>query len=168
MKLPSMDRKRWVALLSAIGIIVAAAITTAAVTGGGDKNDDSPLLATATTIKPTSTTHKATTTTTVKLPQPEPPPADPYANVPIVQVGVIEIPKIGLVHPIFEGVTLTVIDQPPSSLSYTPNPATLTMGQSSTINAPTNTQSRATRAGTPAARGSAHSERRALVITPPA
>jgi sortase A len=108
-----MDRKRWVALLSALGVVLAAALTTAAVTGGGDKNDDSPLLATPTTVKATTTTHKATTTTTVKLPQPEAPPTDPYANVPIVQVGVIEIPKIGLVHPVFEGVTLTVIDHGP-------------------------------------------------------
>ena len=113
MKLPSMDRKRWVALLSAIGIVVAAAITTAAVTGGGNKNDDSPLLATPTTVKATTTTHKPTTTTSVKLPKPDPPPADPYANVPIVQIGAIQIPKIGLLHPIFEGITLTVIDHGP-------------------------------------------------------
>ena len=37
-----------------------------------------------------------------------------------------------------------------------------------TINTPTSTQSRVTRSGTSAARGSAHSERRALVITHPA
>jgi sortase A len=108
-----MDRKRWVALVSALGIVLAVAITTAAVTGGGNKEDDSPLLAEPTTIKPTSTTHKATTTTSVKLPTPAKPPADPYANVPIIQVGVIDIPKIGLVHPVFEGIELTVIDHGP-------------------------------------------------------
>jgi hypothetical protein len=37
-----------------------------------------------------------------------------------------------------------------------------------TINAATSTQSRDTRSGTSAARGSAHSERRALAITHPA
>ena len=37
-----------------------------------------------------------------------------------------------------------------------------------TINTPTSTQSRDTRSGASAARGSAHSERRALVITRPA
>ena len=37
-----------------------------------------------------------------------------------------------------------------------------------TINAPTSTQSRDTRSGASAARGSAHSERRAVVITHPA
>lgn len=47
------------------------------------------------------------------LPHPEDPPADPYADVPITQIGEIEIPKIGLVHPIFEGVWLTVVDYGP-------------------------------------------------------
>lgn len=32
---------------------------------------------------------------------------------PIVQIGEIRIPKIGLVHPVYEGVTLTVIDRGP-------------------------------------------------------
>ncbi|MCZ7534912.1 MAG: class E sortase [Acidimicrobiia bacterium] len=44
---------------------------------------------------------------------PEAPPADPYADVPVIQIGRIEIPKIGLDHPIYEGVTLTVIDSGP-------------------------------------------------------
>lgn len=47
------------------------------------------------------------------LPHPEDPPADPYADVPIIQIGEIEIPKIALVHPIFEGVWLTNIDYGP-------------------------------------------------------
>ncbi len=116
-----MTKKRWIALLSALGIVLAAALTTAAVMGGGGthaKADDSPLLASSTTLRPTSTTHKATTTTSTtvdvaKLAKPENPPANPYAPTPIVQVGVIEIPKIGLVHPVFEGITLTVIDHGP-------------------------------------------------------
>jgi sortase A len=41
------------------------------------------------------------------------PPANPTAPTPIVKIGEIRIPKIGLVHPIFEGVTLTVIDHGP-------------------------------------------------------
>src|SRR6185295_1159062 len=32
------------------------------------------------------------------LPAPEAAPADPYENVPIVEIGEMEIPKIGLVH----------------------------------------------------------------------
>jgi sortase A len=41
------------------------------------------------------------------------PPADPRAKTPIVQIGEIRIPKIGLVHTVYEGVTLTVIDHGP-------------------------------------------------------
>jgi len=41
-------------------------------------------------------------------------PADPYANEPIREIGTIEIPKIGLVHRVMEGVTLRNIDLGPS------------------------------------------------------
>ena len=47
------------------------------------------------------------------MPHPQPSPADPYAPSPIIQIGTIEIPKIGLLHPVFEGITLTVIDHGP-------------------------------------------------------
>jgi len=109
-----VTRRRWIALLTALGILLAAAITTAAVTRGSGHNEaeDSPVLAPPTTPSTvTATTHR--TTTTFKLPQPDAPPADPYAPTPIVQVGVIEIPKIGLVHQVYEGITLTVIDHGP-------------------------------------------------------
>ena len=75
---------------------------------GGDSRAD------ALPPAPTTTTRAPTTTTTAPaLPQPTPPPADPYADVPVTQIGTIEIPKIGLVHPIFEGVWLTVVDHGP-------------------------------------------------------
>jgi sortase A len=112
-----MTPKRWIALLIALGIVIAAALTTAAVMNNGDSRstDDSPLLVASTTIPRTSTTHAATTTTVdlAKLPHPDPPPGDPYAATPIVQIGSIEIPKIGLIHAVFEGITLTVIDHGP-------------------------------------------------------
>ncbi len=60
-----------------------------------------------------------TAVTTLPLADPAPrtrpsaPPANERAKVPIVKIGEIRIPKIGLVHPIFEGVTLTVIDHGP-------------------------------------------------------
>ena len=38
---------------------------------------------------------------------------DAYADVPINQIGSIAIPKINLLHPIFEGVWLTVVDHGP-------------------------------------------------------
>jgi sortase A len=50
------------------------------------------------------------------------PPSNPYRKTPIVQIGTIEIPKIGLVHPIFEGITLTVIDHGPGHWPGSPMP----------------------------------------------
>jgi sortase A len=114
-----MTRKRWIAAVSALGIVIAAALTTAAVMNrGGDTRsaEDSPLLVPATTATTarTATTHATTTTVDLsKLPHPQPSPADPYAPSPIIQIGTIEIPKIGLLHPVFEGITLTVIDHGP-------------------------------------------------------
>lgn len=48
------------------------------------------------------------------LPVPEAVPADPYAPTPEVRHGLVEIPKIGLSQPLFEGVTLTAINRGPS------------------------------------------------------
>lgn len=62
----------------------------------------------------TSTTVVSTTVADVpSLPQPEDSPSDPYADVPVRQIGTIRIPKIGLTHPVFEGIWLTVIDNGP-------------------------------------------------------
>jgi sortase A len=59
---------------------------------------------------PTTTTTAPPTTTT--LPAPQPPP-DPHASVPLVQVGTISIPSIGLSQPLYVGVSLSVIDNGP-------------------------------------------------------
>ena len=42
------------------------------------------------------------------------PPSQAYAPEPIIQIGTIEIPKIGLVSPIFHGITMRNIDLGPS------------------------------------------------------
>ena len=58
-----------------------------------------------------------TTTTTIEpspLPQPMYIPGESYALEPVIEIGTIEIPKIGLYHPIFHGVTLNNIDNGPS------------------------------------------------------
>lgn len=60
--------------------------------------------------------------TTVALPTPIRIPDDPYAPEPVVQVGTIEIPKIGLSTPLFEGVTLNNIDRGPSHWTGTALP----------------------------------------------
>jgi sortase A len=68
-----------------------------------------------------------TTTTAVAAPRvlPIAPPANPRAADPVVKIGEIQIPKIGLVHPIFEGVTLTVIDHGPGHWPGSANPGQL-------------------------------------------
>jgi sortase A len=56
------------------------------------------------------------------LPEPERVPADPYADVPVVAIGEIEIPKIGLRTPVYEGVWRTVIDVGPGHWPGTAQP----------------------------------------------
>ncbi len=90
-----MTRKRWIAAISALAIVIAAALTTAAVTNHGSARaaeSDSPLLAPSTTSHPASTRATTTTFDIRKLPHPLPPPADPDAATPIIQIGAIEIP----------------------------------------------------------------------------
>ena len=66
--------------------------------------------ATTTTMAPTTT--MAATTTSVVLPVPAAPPA-PRAKEPIVTLGSLEIPKLGVTRPLLEGVSLTVLDNGP-------------------------------------------------------
>ncbi len=106
--------------------LVVATLTAVMVVGGSTLAivRHSPNVARAaedapTLVNSTTTTGAAPTSTTVAT-RPAPrtvpiePPENPQAAVPVVQIGEIRIPKIGLVHPIFEGVTLTVIDHGPS------------------------------------------------------
>jgi sortase A len=62
---------------------------------------------TSTTIAPTTSAVPET------LPNPESPPADPRAAEPLVALGTIEIPKIGVSKSIYEGITLTTLDHGP-------------------------------------------------------
>jgi sortase A len=75
----------------------------------------------STTSTSTTTTTLPPTTTTEPLPVPEPPP-DPHANEPIVEVGTIEMPAIGVTKPMFEGVSLTVLDHGPGHWPGTAQP----------------------------------------------
>ena len=77
-----------------------------------------PTTAPPTTVPPAAPTP---TTSPAVLSQPEAPPADPYAAVPVKQVGEIVIPKIGLDVPYYEGVWLTVIDVGPGHWPGTAN-----------------------------------------------
>jgi sortase A len=109
-------RSRRAIAAAAVGLALAIAggATIAAVSHDGSAHalTPAPTTTTASTTS-TTTTRPPSTTTTIALPHPDPAPADPYANVPVTQIGTILIPKIGLVHPIFEGVWLTVVDHGP-------------------------------------------------------
>jgi sortase A len=49
-------------------------------------------------------------------------PRDSYAPEPVREIGTIEIPALGLVHPIYQGVTLHNIDRGPSHWTGTADP----------------------------------------------
>ena len=53
-----------------------------------------------------------TTTSTIVLPQPIAPP-DPNADEPLVEIGRIEIPRISVDRPVYEGITLGTLDAGP-------------------------------------------------------
>ena len=64
----------------------------------------------------------STTTTLEPLPNPVVIPTDGYTDEPVVDYGSIQIPKIGLVHELYEGVTLNNIDEGPSHWTGTATP----------------------------------------------
>jgi sortase A len=102
-------------------VVLAVAVSTVVVTGAtvvtASRGDGAPVrpaaVATTTTEPAPSTTRAKATTTTVPLPMPDDAPSDPYADVPVEQIGTISIPKIGLAHALYEGVWLTVLDHGP-------------------------------------------------------
>ena len=109
------SRRALVALAAALAVASAAGAAFVVARGNGAEAVVARPVPTAPapTAPTTTITRPPATTTTVALPQPTPPPANPYADVPVRRIGTIWIPKIGLVHPIFEGVWLTVVDHGP-------------------------------------------------------
>jgi LPXTG-site transpeptidase (sortase) family protein len=133
-------RGRWlpVALTAFVSLIIAAALGLAvtqtpepvasaspvhlagavgsqadALLGPGTPVPDAP--ETTTSIRPTTTTEDPG-------PLPEAPPSDPYAPTPQVVLGQIEIPKLGVVGNIQQGITLTAINRGPGHWPGTPMP----------------------------------------------
>jgi sortase A len=81
---------------------------------------------TTSTSTSTSTTSAPTTSAVPEtLPNPESPPADPRAAEPLVALGTIEIPKIGVSKSIYEGITLTTLDHGPGHWPGTAMPGKL-------------------------------------------
>ena len=78
----------------------------------------------ATTVPTTVPTTLATTTTQATLPTPQPPP-DPEAPDAGLELGTIEIPKLGVNRALWEGVSLTTLDRGPGHWPGTAMPGTL-------------------------------------------
>lgn len=117
-----MIRAKLPRLAASAAVLAAAAIATGATlalpTATSPAADDDPTLrgrpVPATAAAPTTlATAPAPPPPAPPLPQPEPSPSDAYADVPVVAIGEIEIPKIGLAHTVYEGVWLTVVDHGP-------------------------------------------------------
>lgn len=121
-------RARWTrfgAFISALLVISAAVFAGVSLFDGPAnrtpvaqaENPVVPVTAPVTTTLP-----PVTVTEAPPLPVPENAPEDAYEKVPVVSVGEMEIPKIGLVHTIYEGVSLTVVDHGPGHWPGTPMP----------------------------------------------
>lgn len=86
-----------------------------------------PIPSTTTTVAPPVTAPPETAPPAAAANRPRRPvsvPREPYAPEPIRQIGSMEIPKIGLRHSIWEGVTLRNIDNGPSHWPGTAMPGT--------------------------------------------
>ena len=103
-----------IAVVLMSGVVVAVGHGAAAEAGVAAAAVDSPVpVVEELPLPPTTVTTRAIAAAPAPRTRPVPPPANPTAPAPIVKIGEIRIPKIGLVHPIYEGVTLTVIDHGP-------------------------------------------------------
>lgn len=120
-----MGVTRRLLLLLVIGLILSISGSLWATRGAGvAAEEDNPLLehppeaTTTTTTAPTTTTTVAPVPTTVAAAAAAPrapvrPPKNPYQPEAVVELGTIEIPKINLVHQIYEGISLRTIDRGP-------------------------------------------------------
>jgi sortase A len=121
--LPESGSDRALVIATLTAIILVGGSTVAIMRSNPDGQSlalDAPTLVTSTDVSTTPSEPPTSTTVVTAAPPaaaprttPIAPPTNANAPSPIVQVGEIRIPKIGLVHPVFEGVTLTVIDRGP-------------------------------------------------------
>ena len=128
-------RRRWIAIgCTALLVLTACGDDDTTATAVAAATSTATVAATTTTTTPattststtsSTTTSSTTTTVPVTLPNPEAVPADPRAPEPIIELGSIEIPKIGVVKSMFEGVTLTTLDHGPGHWPGTAMPGQL-------------------------------------------
>jgi sortase A len=100
-------------LLAGIVLSTGGAVWLQRDDGPPAEASDNPLLVAA----PQGSTTSSSTTTTIAHGQPGAPvapPRDGYMPEPIQKIGTIEIPKIGLAHEVYHGISLLNIDKGPS------------------------------------------------------
>jgi sortase A len=115
-RLPESVADRALILGTLIAIVMVGASTVAVMRSEPSYAEaDAPVLVPAASPSSTTTVTAAAAEPAPEAPVTRPiaPPSNPRAATPIVQIGEIRIPKIGLVHAVYEGVTLTVIDHGP-------------------------------------------------------
>ena len=111
------DPRRLVAVLL-LGLLISVGGATVlrnaeagdVVAGAGVAKPTTTTTTTTTTIAPAATVAPAA----VPANRPVPVPKNPYAFEKLQKIGEIEIPKIGLRHTVYEGITLRTIDHGPS------------------------------------------------------
>jgi len=101
--------------------VADTATATVAPTAAPETTTATTAATTATTTVPTTL---ATTTTQATLPTPQPPP-DPEAPDPGMELGTIEIPKLGVNRALWEGVSLPTLDRGPGHWPGTAMPGSL-------------------------------------------
>jgi sortase A len=84
-----------------------------------------PTTPTTTTTTTATTTSLAPTTTLPALPVPQPPPPEDGSTDPRIEVGSIEIPRLGLARPMYEGIRLSTLDLGPGHWPGTALPGEL-------------------------------------------
>ncbi len=102
---------------AAASVTTAIPATTATIAPSTSTTVASTTTTTTTTSTTTTTTTAATTTTTIPPPlqatSPIAPPTDTNGAEPLVQVGWMSIPSIGLDSPMYEGIRLTTLNHGP-------------------------------------------------------
>lgn len=105
-------------------VLTTTTVRATTTTSSSTSTTIAPTTTTSTTEAPATTTTVAVTTTSEALPVPLPAPA-PRAKEPVVTLGTLEIPKLGVSKPLLEGVSLTVLDNGPGHWPGTAMPGSI-------------------------------------------